>query len=504
MAACTARSQALSSSNDVKSGNTTSEATIAGRYRTISAHQLCMAWWAHVNGHITRRQLRVFFAAHEMAERRRYTRDAERPLYRTREIQALVGEGDRPSAPQAATRQQRAISADVKQLARLGLVRIDPHSIWFASTIDDLDLAPSATDTFLEMLAEIGSPNRKIPVPRRMVRALAGGFSRGVTACILAMLVRSLFWQPRTKSYRTDTRTKGSWIAEVFGISRRAVTDARQRLIDLGWLKPLETPQNHLNRWGTHDRINLDWRLTPTVVVGVGEAGPDGTGSASPVAEFDTGSASPYRNRTPSLTERSLNTRRPAPTGAGTPGDSRKKIRKSAASVQLHNLDPAFLKDSDSLKELYQQAVTKGLARSSEAGEHDFLCLVERARARGQDPCRLFTWLLKNQRWDYISQADEDAALERVHAARAVTPKPTSEVANLAERWGRAPTPQPASDLDRHFIQTCIRAARECRVEPWKVAEQMKGWTKQQWDEQHLAFEYESMRTSHSKLTCGV
>ncbi len=54
------------------------EERIEGRYRAIPARQLALAWWCLMEGHISPRALRVFFAAHEMAEQRRYGRTGGR------------------------------------------------------------------------------------------------------------------------------------------------------------------------------------------------------------------------------------------------------------------------------------------------------------------------------------------------------------------------------------------------------------------------------------------
>ena len=85
---------------------------------------------------------------------------------------------------------------------------------------------------------------------------------------MLALMIRGLFWHPTSQQagqdrkeghYRTDGRTKAAWIASTFGITTRSVSEGRRRLIDLGWLTPLDAPQWMLNKWGTHDRINPDW-----------------------------------------------------------------------------------------------------------------------------------------------------------------------------------------------------------------------------------------------------
>ena len=239
------------------------EPQIEGRYRRITVHQLTLAWWLHTSGHLTRRQLRVYFAAHEMHERRNYTdraRGSERPLYRVEELAALVGgRGSRTAYDE--------LRADAKRLAAVGLVKIRKHAIEFAASADQITVEDLAG--FWSMFKQMPNPRRTVPVPRRTLRALAAGFSRAVTGVMLAMLIRSLFWH-RTGSegrggsggagaYRVDGRTKGSWIAEVFGLSRRAITDARATLIELGWIVPLDAPQWALNRWGNHDRINVEW-----------------------------------------------------------------------------------------------------------------------------------------------------------------------------------------------------------------------------------------------------
>ena len=64
---------------------------IQGRFRPIQARELAIAAWLLSEGHLTLRQLRCYFALHEMAERRRYTRRAERPLFTIEELSRLVG-----------------------------------------------------------------------------------------------------------------------------------------------------------------------------------------------------------------------------------------------------------------------------------------------------------------------------------------------------------------------------------------------------------------------------
>ena len=111
---------------------------IKGRFHPITVHQLAMAWWLYKDGPLTKRQLRIYFAAHEMKERRRYTKSEDgtrtvgeggrRPLYTLDEVRSLIGSQDNDTA----------LSADVKALGRLGLVKIMPHAIEFAVSVDQI------------------------------------------------------------------------------------------------------------------------------------------------------------------------------------------------------------------------------------------------------------------------------------------------------------------------------------------------------------------------------
>ena len=186
-----------------------------------------------------------------------------------------------------------------------------------------------------ERAAETASPT--------MLRALAAGFSRDVTALINALLIRGLFWHKDKGGgggdYRIDGRYTLAWVAEHFGISRRGATDARARLIELGWIQPMPVTQWEMNRWGLRDRIDTDWAMPANedsawqsdargdetdrcrggasedarAVGGVLPLSGAGDGeSATPTADFDGESASPDQTESLSLTG-DLNTRKLTP-----------------------------------------------------------------------------------------------------------------------------------------------------------------------------------------------
>lgn len=507
---------------------------ISGRYRPITVHQLAIAWWLYQSKHITRRQLRVYFAAHEMHERRRYTktdpkqggRGARKPAYTLEEVKALVGGRGSNSA-------DAALSADVKALGRLGLVKITPTAIDFAVSVDQI--AVQDLSGFWAFFDQLPNNKRTVPMPRRVCRALAAGFSSGVTAMMIALMIRSLFWhRPRNAMHRTsfhpnpknttekpcsasetsrdsgasgggryriDGRTKCSWVAEVFGISRRAVTDARAKLIELDWIKPIEVPQWQLNKWGQSYHINVDWspkdqsQSDPIK----GDTQPSGQGeSASPRPPIRTESASPCLNTSTPSTKEDLNTRKPDPTGSGPvpPGAGVSfKTRRAKASRKptppgqpsLRDIKPEDLRDTHRLLALHDQARERGLVSGSEAGRMDFLSLAERAKAHGSNPARLFAWLLAKKKFAFITQADEDAAAARLRELRDGPRQSSGAVDPLY----RSPKPKPTTltDDDKVVI-ACVRTAKQHRgVDPFTLAQKIKGWTRDQWLEAHAAYQ---------------
>jgi hypothetical protein len=436
-----------------------------------------------LDGHLTRRQLRVYFAAHEMDERRRCAAAsrgkekgkavAHRPLYELAEIKTLVGGRGSETADED-------LAADLRVLRRLGLVEVAPHAIRFAASVDQIKL--DDVSGFWTLFNQVPNPRRTVPVPRRTLRALAGGFSRAVTGVMIALMIRSLFWHGEQDGYRIDGRTKGSWIADVFGLSRRAVTDARAHLIELGWLEPIAARQWELNRWGAHDRINVEWSPKPADAAPAEDGGR--VGFASPNADSPAGFASPCLNSLPSPTE-SLKTKKPgqepAKTGVCEKSSSKKEEPATTKAVppNLRDIRPEHLRETSDILALYRQAVDAGLAGDSEAGRLDFIALAERARTRGSNPGGLLRWLLVHKRFDFITQADEDAAAERLRALHH---------GGKAERRRDEPKQPVRTDRkltdDEKLVRACLRVAQDRGIaDPFWVLRQIKPWTREQWDQ---------------------
>src|SRR5712691_6008343 len=84
----------------------------------------------------------------------------------------------------------------------------------------------------------------------------------------------------------------------------------------------------------------------------------------------------------------------------------------------LREVTLADLSDVGRLLTLHQQARARGWLRGGEAERLNVVAAAVHARRVGQAPCRLFVALLRDRRWEVITQDDEDQAhrLLREHA----------------------------------------------------------------------------------------
>ena len=526
------------------------ETHIEGRYRPIPAHQLASAAWLYSTGRITRRQLRVWFALHEMAEQRNYAKTKtaqERPVFLVEQVAQLVG--GRGSATAL-----RDLRADIKHLAEVGLATMAPHALQFAKSTDTLSVGEGGSDALETFLGQIPNVRRSVPVPRRLVRALAAGFSRAEILYAIAALLRSVFWRKSADLFTVDGRMKLSWVADLFGLSRRSVTAARGHLIQIGWLRPLKVHQMMANLYGVHDVVNVHWKpgqetgaeilgdegqelsaaaddtggaegtLDPSTeaptalptdsvdnpTVGEGRGGLASGGSASPTRHLSAGSASPRNKKSPST--KGLNTRK---LGVGTPdpalvGSREKKIRGAALKgvPSLRDVRAGDLLDTDRLFELYRQAQEAGLAKGGGAGRHDFLALAHRAAMRGKNPGALLMWLLRNQKTDFITLSDESAAAERVRDHFDGPVVRSSEAERRAGQFGSGSGDGPGDRRglteDEEMVERCLRAAKVKRLpDAFAIVEHGAQWTRERWETALWGYRSKQARSWMSKDELG-
>ncbi|MEE9391178.1 MAG: hypothetical protein V3W41_01600 [Planctomycetota bacterium] len=484
----------------------TTQRAIAGGYRPISTHELAIVAWLRSSGHISRRQQRIYFAAHEMAARREAAKacsgaygDAPEPLFLLQELKALVGGRGSKSA-------NRDLSADVKQLRELGLVAITAHEITFASSIEQIVIADDL-EGFWAFFSALPRPKGKVPVPRRTLRALAAGFRPAETAFIIAALIRSVFWSKKTGLYTTDGRTRCSWVAQTFGFDLATIRAARRHLIELGWLKPVETPQWALNKWGSHDVINVDWApAKPDAAANdaVENSDPDAVGegrgsgqSHTPPAKNSGQSHTPSKQISPSTKE--LKTRRLRAnalnrsgvcTKEGRPEGPRRRTshRKGSTRPNIRDVTAEDLKSPEALLELWPQALELGFTFEGESGKLDFLALANRARSNGSNPPALFFNLISKHRRAFITIADEETARTQLRELRD-GPTTRSRDGGGSFRPERQ-NAMPDYTEDETIVLRCQKAC------PGRTPQELfrgarrhlpEGWTLERWESAHIS-----------------
>ena len=460
-----------------------------GGYRMIAAAVLATAWWAYRQKLIRLVDLRVWFAAHEMDARRCRLEQASPRSFNLIELRKITGLS------------LRRLGASLRRLHAARLLTWSESALDFPHSPHDprLDFNQAGFQAYIN---RIPNPDRKVPVPRRTLRLLAGGARPALIATALGHLIHGLYL--KSGKCLDRGRVKASWIADTFGVSLRRVKHARHELIASGWLIPLDADQWALNRWGAHFRINLDWSRLDTPASPVDPPIPDQTSpvasskSAPPPAPVDPQSAPPESHKEP-LNGRKKN-QKPASGPAGISishlAENAPKPRTapsfpppapSAGKPNLRDVVLEDLKNTPRLLDLYNQAIVVGCVTTSERDRLRFVAAAEHARAIGtKNPCGLFVRLIRRGLWSFLTQDDEDAANARLkrHLHGLIPQAPPSKI----------PPARAAVNLsDDALLVRVIRAAvagARYRGDAFPfLKRENPEWTRERWDRASIELE---------------
>ena len=214
-----------------------------GGFRFIKAYSLLWVYFAFRATKIRWVDLRVWFACYEAVARRCEPKNGTPSSFSVAEIERLVGGGE------------GRVHSSIKRLEAVGLLHFSKEAITFAESPDELKI--DVLSEFWAMVEAFGQENRRVPVPRRTIRLIAGGARKIVTATMLGEILRCCYY---TKSgYVCEGSCAASWVAIVFGINERNVKAARKHLIEIGWLLPKESDPWHRRRYGARAVVNPHW-----------------------------------------------------------------------------------------------------------------------------------------------------------------------------------------------------------------------------------------------------
>ena len=168
----------------------------------------------------------------------------------------------------------------------------------------------------------------------------------------------------------------------------------------------------------------------------------------------------------------------PEPTERGPTGawHSRQNPENKAT---LRDVQPKDLSDLGRLLDLHHQAAMRGWVTWSDADRLNVVAMAVHAQRVGHEPCRLFVALLRDRRWEVITQEDEDTA-HRWLREQAYGPQRPAMPATAA------PAPAvPLSD-DAHFAHLAQQVLRHdgWRDDPFLlVKRQYPEWTRARWEQ---------------------
>jgi hypothetical protein len=147
----------------------------------------------------------------------------------------------------------------------------------------------------------------------------------------------------------------------------------------------------------------------------------------------------------------------------------------------LRDVTLADLSNVARLLALHQQAIACGWLQGGEAAQLNIVAVAVHARRVGEAPCRLFVALLREQRWEVITQEDEDQARRLLREHRDGPCQRTRVPAAVPE----VPLPD-----DACFV---LRAEQMLRQAGWQ-GEPFLGvrlvdptWTRERWEQAQAA-----------------
>ena len=388
------------------------ESKVDGGYAKVTAAKLVAVFWSYINKVIGRNELRVWFAALELAERRRFTetktKKARKPCFKLAEFARVVG------------CEENEAYRSLKKLESVGVLSSSDGSLRFGRVVD---LGTDLREQVREQLETVSMPKRLVPLPRSVIALIAAGETTKVeTATLLGHAIRCLFLKDGNKVGLTGS-VKASWVAEVFGVSASNIRSARARLQELGVWTEVEMAQTYTNQWGSRIEWNPNFvepgkkrkqEAGKERLEGVEKSGAASRNQDAPPAKKATNQDT-HKDQTllpkGEAKNQTLAGSASARTGVSEQEPEGKKATVGPEKADLRNVQSSDLGNPTRLLELHLQAAALGLVPETERGRLLVFSAAERAIAKGtKNAPGLFVWCLRSG-GKHISGPNEDAAL---------------------------------------------------------------------------------------------
>lgn len=359
---------------------------IKGGYKAVTPVQIANCLTALNGRAISYRAVRVYFAClaivafREAAKRDskvkgRRARDSVR--YRISEMSAVTG------------LKNEAIKKELKTLRGASLLSWSEGAVAF-------NLRPlPESEGVLASLSGKRSPYRPVPIPRAVLRFVAGSKKPSLAKSALAYAVRGLSIDRKDAAIRFAGTVKASWVAGVFGLSLRSAKGARKALILSGLItKDTASFQRKLNRDGAYFRFNCSWvgrkRFAPLA------------------AKNRVIFAPPYKDKKTSYEFKNQKTEAEALKRSGV---CKANVSRREGEPTLKDVKREDLKSFPRLRLLFEQAIKARWLIGSESDLLNWTAAAVRSNTvAARDPVRVFISIVREGRWQLITQAQEDRA----------------------------------------------------------------------------------------------
>ncbi|MBU0508010.1 MAG: hypothetical protein ABII12_03535 [Planctomycetota bacterium] len=439
----------------------------------ITNLQVCMAWHAYKSGLLrTYRDFRVYFALHEIDERRqaenrkrRCRKQVQREFVFDRkkltdEVHSLVGGAG-----------GRHIRSSLRRLERAGLIQMTESTIDFDETPERMPA--EAIAGVIEMFNRIDSRKRvrtrSLPLPRRMIRHIAGDCPAARAATVLGYAMRCLF--PARKGISAEGSCSVSFVSELFGVHPRTVKRSRAELVVTNWLIPGPADRWHVQRFGGRATVNLAWENRSGNGGNVAGAACSTALSPRP-PRIDTKMPPPVSNR-------NLPSGRNHKPASGRPDGAWQRF-PPGLDRWLGHVALEDLRDDGRLAALFERACMARLLKDCENDRLRFFAAAEHALSVGTTNAPgLFATIVRRGLWHVITLSDEERTVSRMKRMRDGSGVVSENV--TPNHAGRVPTTFPPSSRRLSVpIESLVRRVANQRsielvLKNWKTPDALPG-----------------------------
>jgi hypothetical protein len=305
----------------------------------------------------------------------------------------------------------RSIGKSIKELETASLMYFSKERIVFTETPTN-----KASRELIEETLSGRKGTRSIPVPRRLIKLLGGLTKPALFLTLIGYILRGLSIDRKTGLVNSRGTVKASWIADAFGLSLRAVKNARAELVSLGIIsKDVNSYQRKLNRHGAYFELNLEWSKAGSreekEAETVDNFATSCTEFAPPKAQKCTEFAPPIIKLITSKENKNHKTRNSNPAGFCN------QNFKKGELPNIKNIQPKDFKEFSRNEILYWQAVELGLIIHSEANVLNWVSASIRARET-DNPARIFMGIIKKKLFNHVTQAQEEIARNAINRRR--------------------------------------------------------------------------------------